>query len=1396
MKVGVGEGTRFGHSKRTKAGRATAAGIALAAAAVALLVATTKLPSWADGSPGPQRMRVAGLDREADGVRLHFELPPGFTNRVDLYAAPIGDVEPRWQRVAAGLASAEASSWAPPPEAAPAMMYAFGDADTDNDLDELSDAFEFFVAGTNPGNADTDGDSLPDGWEVSQALNPLDAGDAHYSTGTGLTFLEAYQLGLGVPGSFVIHEIGLADVQVEMKSRGAAREKFTGFPAFVQPTNGPPVYYLSYSASMESRSDSQVESAETGEIYFGWIMDEKQVRDFAINPATRTLSGRIEVKSYEKMNVGYGWHTSYLWNVSGNWLDSEVVEVDSGVSSPGSDDEQISAFTNEYTYCAPESFSIFNPDFFHPERIYQFYDEHAAAQFAETETSYQFGYSLQEEDSASVPGEVSRDYLYLEHAIELGNLYSLELLISLTTVDFQEVTQSNEWADIPWGTGILRNTPGELCSEVSTLHIAAAQPAPLRHLSSDEVRLELSESVYRFAVDTVQGRRYRMNWLEHVWSEDAEGQDTEQYLPRSVLFIGNGQRMYIGRAAHSADGAAAYASLVGPDADHSFELPSPGGLRGDAALRRAVDLDIDSLNQKGFLPPDRTPEEDAAEDDPLNGKVVAASVGDADGDGIPDFADGMGLWGENGEGECERFVPLVLEIPAHLDLAKIRIRFGYSASDPAAVDRTGEGTPEDPYAFAPAAGHLRIWTLDGPSSRDPLPVGGGGHFINPGAPLRPADLGAGNRLTLYVEGIRPSADPSDLRILAEVSPSEDGPFLLSDAVRTRVDLRVPMVPDYNRDRKIDGLDRSHALAGKVFYFWINDDNDAGYDEGDDIPGAPGWLSFQDWRNERVDGVRDLLDFFPVHLDLAPALRLLHPSEYTYFLWHSNKAVNVIMPENLTPVECKKYLVDRTWAEQHETAKVTSVDSPKALENSFLQAVQQGTGGVVLLEGTSETGDPLLLDIRRKSDNVLVSRSELPLRLSGVEKMFRHWNFCGNLGADIEVAERGAPGERYPDSLLSERWLVFLHGVNVDQKNARGWHSEMFKKFYWSGSSARFIGVTYRAADGSSANYQHNVDNAFKSAVHLAERVNALPGGPAKRTIAAHSMGNIVVSSAIATHGMEIDRYLMLNAAVATEAYDATTWKTELEGNEMINPDWRDYPSRTWSATWHQLFTNTVDDARQQMTWKNRFAGAVPKAYNFYSSEDEVFEIYDGVLGMLTGVETTWLVWPDADSFARYTWHKQEHFKGLFHIYSPILGSTSWAGWGFRFAYIESQGETTWERVYSAEQAVLASVEDLRSTPAFRAADHLQNPDASRSQIDSLLAKGIPALSPATGRNIVGNINLLGRGNFNMASLKDNGWPRPVGSLFEGKWLHNDIREMAYLYTFDLFDNLTEKGALR
>lgn len=181
----------------------------------------------------------------------------------------------------------------------------------------------------------------------------------------------------------------------------------------------------------------------------------------------------------------------------------------------------------------------------------------------------------------------------------------------------------------------------------------------------------------------------------------------------------------------------------------------------------SVDLDIDSDNTNGDAAPDRSAAEDAIEGDPnQRGKVITANDGDADGDGVPDFAD-LNVPGG-------KFTPLVLDLSALADVSAAKLRFTYSDSDPAGI-----------VGSSPGGGHLRIWTKDGSQPRATS------DFLKSGASYDAAALGittASTIVTLWVEGISATTDPTNRLIRVDVDPDGAGPLQsdLADSVYTSV----------------------------------------------------------------------------------------------------------------------------------------------------------------------------------------------------------------------------------------------------------------------------------------------------------------------------------------------------------------------------------------------------------------------------------------------------------------------------------------------------------------------------------------------------------------------------------------------------------------------------------
>lgn len=580
-------------------------------------------------------------------------------------------------------------------------------------------------------------------------------------------------------------------------------------------------------------------------------------------------------------------------------------------------------------------------------------------------------------------------------------------------------------------------------------------------------------------------------------------------------------------------------------------------------------------------------------------------------------------------------------------------------------------------------------------------------------------------------------------------------------------ISMDLVPDWNRDRAITSADENQISPANPFRMWINDDRDSGdISEGDrDIPGQGGLFSTANCDDAKVNGRCDLVDFFPLWLDLRDVLTNLPPSSSVeYRISQADGALRAVYTD-LTREEAGSFLTTdgnsygpsfNQGSHEADTFKITSSGVP--LSVAFLEKIAADrTRGILMLEGVASTKSPLVLEVM--VNGVKVGRKELPLSVDGVEKMYRHVNLRPD--GDGHPTATGEPSNNPDVHASNEKNVFFLHGFNVNGEAARGWNAEMFKRLYKAGFNARFWGVTWEGDLGlvNALHYQENVANCFRVASNLYAAVNGIPG----KTFMAHSLGNMVVSAAIEDYGLNVDSYYMLNAAVAIEAYDLAEFSTTVAGNHMVHGDWSDYKSDTWSATWHQLFPPSDD--RAGLTWKNRFSSVLNYAYNYYSSGDEIFELYPGTPGAFSG---------GLFHLEQYAWQKQEIFKGCFG-----LGSTDEAGWGFSGAY-------------TLEEANAATPENLRTNTVFRQepAEMFSSNIVSQTR-NEILGLGIPALSGALGRN---HIKLPGWiKDYNMDSNKGAGWPR--SGFYADRWLHSDLKDVAYPYTYTLFDRFVLEGGL-
>ena len=110
-----------------------------------------------------------------------------------------------------------------------------------------------------------------------------------------------------------------------------------------------------------------------------------------------------------------------------------------------------------------------------------------------------------------------------------------------------------------------------------------------------------------------------------------------------------------------------------------------------------------------------------------------------------------------------------------------------------------------------------------------------------------------------------------------------------------------LIPDWDRNGKIDSADRKFSQKGESFRFWINDDNDSGELAESSDNDRPDSAS-PDWSNDTVDGLRDIVDFFPVLVDVQKIMASIRSvQDISIRISHSEGALKCIQTQ-LSPLE--------------------------------------------------------------------------------------------------------------------------------------------------------------------------------------------------------------------------------------------------------------------------------------------------------------------------------------------------------------------------------------------------------------------------------------------------------------------------------------------------------------
>ena len=603
-----------------------------------------------------------------------------------------------------------------------------------------------------------------------------------------------------------------------------------------------------------------------------------------------------------------------------------------------------------------------------------------------------------------------------------------------------------------------------------------------------------------------------------------------------------------------------------------------------------------------------------------------------------------------------------------------------------------------------------------------------------------------------------------------------------------------LLVDYNRDGTIDGTDVAWYLAKRIVYFWRNDD-EWRYDDAFDTSwmGLLESLNIQDpcnSSNDVIDGRNDLINFLPVAVDVSPFASHWDPNTVYYRLETSSSSLR----------KAKLAFADIDWTQIGNAQLGTDSDiDGNSLTNAPVFKLESGTNLPPAFVSLSQSGRSTLfmefpdfaknqyfyLNIYSKSDNALLFSSKIELHVGDVSKMLGWLNLRDAAGGTGGVATHLST-EDWPPETHEPGNVVFVHGYNMHEGDeTKLWAQNVFKKLWWAGLDRGFIAVQWRGNEGQvfevlTPNYYGNVQNAFQTALALSNAMQTVQG---PKWFIAHSLGNMLVSAAIQDYGMEYEKYFMLNAAIAMEAFDPTGGITQESHDKMTPAAWTNYTDRVRATHWFERFPE--GDGRRLLTWKGRFAN-VTNIVNFYSTQEEVVNNGDG----------DWHTLAERN----YVWYNQETLKGVW----PLMLHEYEGGWEFNGYYnittnywIGNMQQTETCHMPPADADQLSN-EQLQQIPFFL---DFHNPEMHTSPNGAIvannylyraemLAYAIPAESFAVGANPLPALNAytntttgtsVPKRNFNMAEEFTTGLgDLPENHATDTKKKHRDWQHSTFV----------------
>ncbi len=442
-------------------------------------------------------------------------------------------------------------------------------------------------------------------------------------------------------------------------------------------------------------------------------------------------------------------------------------------------------------------------------------------------------------------------------------------------------------------------------------------------------------------------------------------------------------------------------------------------------------------------------------------------------------------------------------------------------------------------SLTPVSGAIKVWK--DAQKTEALSASGWTIAMSDGLP----------RTTVYVEGAQPTTASQPVQLRLDYSAPD---ISVSDEVSVRVLLKVDMAMDGNRDESIDFDDPDDAQ----YLFWVNNDydvkhqNEGIWQQDDDKPaGNP------DCNDNYIGNVensssgtceRDLEDFTRLHIRVDDNTATM--SGITYWLKFENvtsgsPSVNVFEAVDTS----SDYVSDSSVAAQ-QIQKLNLTQSGVGATEVQIDAQYIKTGNQVspfIIEGRSAGKGDLTFIV--KKDGNEVCKKAVTLELHDMPWFYDVYSVGVSSGIrwEVQIPTTATHSQTASYSPATDEKFLLVHGWNMNAAEKTQWIQTVFKRLWWQGyqgSVALFDWPTLSDMDiwdvlAGAHHFDNSEFRSWLSSDALIGVFNTLNGSGNLRVLA-HSMGNVVAGEAIRRYtGADLHTYLACQSALSAHFYDNT-----------------------------------------------------------------------------------------------------------------------------------------------------------------------------------------------------------------------------------------------------------------